>query len=233
VVSKIRDMDPSQRPRERLLEHGPSALSDAELLAVLLRTGRPGAGAVEQAHELLSDVGGVAGLARLSPEELVLRPGVGPAKSAAVTAAVELGRRMLRAELRQGQCLDRPELAGEFLVAQLGGCRTESFGTICLDSQHRVLSIDELSRGTRREAPVDTGELFRRALIRGASELLVFHNHPSGCMAPSRDDLELTKQLVAGGAVVGVEVVDHILVGGNQWISLRVAHPDLFQPTER
>lgn len=228
MVAKIRDMEPSQRPRERLMEYGPSALSDAELLAVLLRTGRKGSGALEQSHELLREVGGVAGLARLSSNELAMRPGVGPAKSAAVLAALELGRRLLRSELYRGECLDRPELVGEFLVAQYGSARTEVFGAISLDAHHHVLAIDELSRGTRCQAPVDCAELFRRTLIRGADELLVFHNHPSGSVNPSRDDFELTRRLVDGGLCVGVAVVDHLLVGGRRWVSLRATRPDLF-----
>ncbi|MCP4896470.1 MAG: DNA repair protein RadC [bacterium] len=229
MSSRIQDMDPAQRPRERLMDRGPSVLSDAELLAVLLRTGSMGSGVVEQAHRLLSAVGGVAGLARLSPQELVMHPGIGSAKSSSICAALELGRRLLRAELHHGGCLDRPEVAGDYLVAQFSGCRIEVFGAICLDAQHRVQAVEELSSGTRTQAPVDIGELFRRSLVRSTSELLVFHNHPSGVITPSKDDLELTARLVKGGAIVGVSVVDHILVAGNRWVSLRVTNPDLFE----
>jgi DNA repair protein RadC len=228
----IRDLEPSQRPRERLLELGPQALADAELLAVLLRTGRPGRGAIGEAQELLRDSGGVAGLARLGARDLVRRPGLGPAKAATLVAALELSRRLAYAELSCGERLDRPEAAGRFLVRHLGGRRTEVFGFLTLDGRHNVVHVHELSRGTRRFAPVDTGELFRLVLLDGAAALLLFHNHPSGVLDPSRDDLELTRRLVGGGRLVGADVVDHLIIGGTRWVSLRTVHPELFATSE-
>ena len=224
----IRHMEPSQRPRERLLEHGARVLTDAELVAVLLRTGHRGVGAVGLAQELLVESGGLAGLARLEPAALARRRGMGPAKAAGLTAAVELARRLAEAELRTARRLDRPEAAGSFLVAHLRDRTREVFGFLTLDGRHRLIRLHELSSGTRRTAPVDAAELFRLALLDGASGLLLFHNHPSGTLDPSSDDLELTRRLVAGGSAVGVEVLDHLIVGGGRWLSLRTAHPPVF-----
>lgn len=224
----IREMEASQRPRERLLEYGPAVLSDAELLAVLLRTGRRGSGAVEEGHGLLVSAGGLAGLARWAPQELMRRPGLGPAKAATLLAALELGHRVARSELAAAERLDQPQSAGEFLRRRLGGERQEVFGLLCLDSRHRLVRIHELTRGTRRQAPVDAAEVFRRALLDDAAGAIVFHNHPSGELEPSRDDLRLTERLARAGDILGVTLLDHILVAGPRWLSLRSARPGLF-----
>jgi DNA repair protein RadC len=224
----IREMEPSQRPRERLLEFGARALSDAELLAVLIRTGRPGHNAVVEAHGLLADVGGLAGVARLDRHELAARPGIGPAKIATVMAAVELGQRFARAAVQAAKRLDQPHIAGEFLVSRMQPETREIFGFISLDGRHRFLANHELSLGTRTQAPVDGAELFRLALLDRASGVLLYHNHPSGDLAPSRDDIDLTRRLVLGGTLVGVSVHDHFIVAAGRWLSLRSARAEIF-----
>jgi len=228
VGNRIREMEPSQRPRERLLEHGPQVLSDAELLAILLRTGGPDADVVSTAHALLTERGGLAGLAGIEVRELLARPGLGPAKASTIAAALELGRRLARSDLKRADRLDQPAAAGEFLARRLRGEGREVFGFFSLDARHRFLHEHLLSLGTRDQAPVDPAELFRRALLDHAAEVLAFHNHPSGDLDPSRDDLELTRRLVAAGRTVGVPVVDHLVVAGCRWLSLRVSHPELF-----
>ncbi len=230
MADRVCDLRPEERPRERLLEAGPEVLSDAELLAVLLRTGRRGSSAVTVARAVLHRARGVAGLARMDPAELVAVPGVGPAKAATVLAALELGRRAARRELERGQALTRPEAAGRYLVRRLAGLRQEVFGFLALDGRHRVLEEREVTVGTRTQAPVDPAELFRRALLAGAAALLVFHNHPSGVVEPSADDLELTRRLVAAGRALGVPVVDHLVVAPPRWLSLRAERPELFGP---
>ncbi len=226
----IRDMEPSQRPRERLLDYGAAALSDAELLAVLIRTGTRGCGAVVDAHRLLADSGGLAGFARLDPQELQDRPGLGPAKTASLLAAIELGKRFAKAELQTAERLDQPQIAGDFLIRRLHTESREVFGFIALDSRHRYVALHELTLGTRNQAPVDAAELFRLAVLDRASGLLLFHNHPSGDLEPSSDDLDLTRRLVRGGQVVGVSVLDHLIVAGGRWLSLRSSRADLFGP---
>ncbi len=224
----IRDLEPSQRPRERLLEYGASSLSDAELIAVLLRTGRRGCGAVAEAHRLLADHGGIAGVARLDLGELATLPGLGPAKIATLLSALELGQRLAKAEMRTAERLDQPQAAGEFLVRRLARESREVFGFMTIDGRHRFIADHELSLGTRTQAPVDAAELFRLAVLDRATGVLIYHNHPSGDLEPSRDDLDLTRRLVQGGRVVGVTVHDHLVVAGSRWLSLRSTRADLF-----
>jgi DNA repair protein RadC len=230
MANRISDMEPSQRPRERLMEFGPAVLSDAELVAVLLRTGRPGQGAMDTAQELLADAGGLAEVARMDLRELTRRQGFGPAKAATLVAALELGHRLARAELRRGERLDQPEAAARYLMQKLKGERQEVFGFLSLDARHRIVRFHELTHGTRSQAPVDASELFRRALLDDAVGLLLYHNHPSGDLDPSMDDLALTKRLVRAGEVVGLRVLDHVIVAGARWLSLRQARPNLFAP---
>lgn len=221
-------MEPRQRPRERMRQCGPQALSEAELLAVVLRTGRRGCGAVTEAHALLQSAGGLQGLARSTVRELEGRPGLGPAKATAIHAALELGRRLAREELQVAPSLDRPEAAGAYLVAALRGLRHEVFGFLGLDVRHRFIGEHVLSQGTRRQAPVEPAELFRRALMDDAAGVILFHNHPSGHPEPSLEDLELSRRLADGGRAIGIEVLDHLIVAGGAWTSLRSRRPDLF-----
>ena len=225
---RISDMDPGQRPRERMRERGAGSLSEAELLAILLRTGRPGRSAVDEAQNLLTEAGGLTGIARMSVRELEKRPGIGAAKASALLAALELGRRVAREDLKRGRILDRPEAAGEFLVALLKGRRREVFGFLSLDAKHGLLQVRELWVGTRNHAPVDPAEVFRSALLDDAASVIVFHNHPSGELRPSTDDLDLTERLVGAGRLLGVEVSDHLIVAGPDWVSLRTHCPQLF-----
>lgn len=228
MVRTMREMEASQRPRERLLGSGPAVLSDAELIAVLLRSGRRDHGALDEAHRLLHDAGGLIHVARMDVRELTRRPGVGPAKAATLVAAIELGVRVLRDRLRDGRRLDSPDLAGDYLVTRLAPERREIFGFLSLDGRHRVIRVHEVSLGTRTQAPVDPAEVFRRALLDDAAGMVVFHNHPSGELEPSRDDLGLTRRLVDGGSVLGVPVHDHLIVAGGRWLSMRSVRPRLF-----
>jgi len=229
-MSRIRELQPSDRPRERLLAGGADGLSDAELVAILLRTGGPGTGVVDAANGLLVDNGGVAGLARLGVRELLRRPGIGPAKAATVAAALELGRRLARVNLERAEQLDRPDAVGEFLVARLRRERHEIFGLVTLDARHRLVGVHDLTRGTRNQSPVDPADVLRTALIDDAAGVIVYHNHPSGDLEPSRDDMALTRRLVNAGDIVGVPVLDHMVIAGAQWLSLRRTRPDLFAP---
>jgi len=226
----IHDLPAEERPRERLLRLGAAALSGTELLAILLRTGGGGRDVLEASAALLAGCGGLAGLAGLGVEELLALPGIGPAKAAALAASLELGRRTAEASVGTAPVLDRPEAVAACLVSRLRGRPTEAFGYLALDGRHRLLRIRELSSGTRRHAPVDAAELFRRALLDGASGLLLFHNHPSGVLEPSADDRLLTRRLVEAGSAIGLPVLDHLIVAGPAWISLRAEQPDLFVP---
>lgn len=232
MVQFIRDLAPSSRPRERLLEFGPVVLSDAELLAVLMRTGRRGRGAVVEANALLVSAGGLPELARWSAAELLGVSGIGPAKAATILASLELGHRIARTRLRESEILGDPEVVGEYLVRRLQVERREVFGFLTVDGRHRLIRSHDHSLGTRTQAPVDPAGLFRSALSDGAAGVILYHNHPSGQLEPSRDDLDLTRRLVRAGDVVGVAVYDHVIVGCGQWLSLRRSRPGLFGKLE-
>lgn len=232
MVQFIRELVPSSRPRERLLEFGPVVLSDAELLAVLMRTGRRGRGAVVEANALLVSAGGLPELARWSAAELLGVSGIGPAKAATILASLELGHRIARTRLRESEILGDPEVVGEYLVRRLQVERREVFGFLTVDGRHRLIRSHDHSLGTRTQAPVDPADLFRKALSDGAAGVLLYHNHPSGQLEPSRDDLDLTRRLVRAGDVVGVAVYDHVIVGCGQWLSLRRSRPGLFGKLE-
>lgn len=232
MVQFIRELAPSSRPRERLLEFGPVVLSDAELLAVLMRTGRRGRGAVVEANALLVSAGGLPELARWSAAELLGVSGIGPAKAATILASLELGHRIARTRLRESEILGDPEVVGEYLVRRLQVERREVFGFLTVDGRHRLIRSHDHSLGTRTQAPVDPAGLFRSALSDGAAGVILYHNHPSGQLEPSRDDLDLTRRLVRAGDVVGVAVYDHVIVGCGQWLSLRRSRPGLFGKLE-
>jgi DNA repair protein RadC len=170
----------------------------------------------------------LAGLARLSPQELMRRPGVGPAKAAALAAALEVGRRLARAEIEGRDPVADPDHAGRYLVRRLSGRREEVLGILSVDSRHGVLRVHELTRGTRNQAPADPAEVFRRSLLDDAAGVIVFHNHPSGALEPSSDDIELTRRLVEAGRILNVAVHDHLVIAGSQWLSLRHVRPELF-----
>ncbi len=227
-MTMIREMEPAQRPRERLLDLGAAALADAELVAILLRTGRRGRSANEEAHGLLAAVRGIAGLARMEAGELAQRTGIGPAKACTLVAAFELARRLAAAEVRTEQRLDEPRAAGAFVARRVGHKNREVFGFVSLDARHRFVSEHLLTRGTRNQAPVDIADLLRLALRDRAAAVVVFHNHPSGDLQPSADDLELTHRLVEAGSLVGIPVLDHLIVAGSRWLSLRVVRPGVF-----
>jgi DNA repair protein RadC len=224
----IRELEPESRPRERLLEYGPAILSDAELLAVLMRTGRRGRGAVVEASSLLRTAGGLPELARWGAGELLAVDGIGPAKAATILASLELGHRIARRRLREAEVLGDPAVVGEYLLRRLQTERREVFGFVSIDGRHRVIRLHEHSAGTRTQTPVDPAALFRTALYDDAVGVLLYHNHPSGQLEPSRDDLELTRRLVKAGSVLGVAVHDHVIVGCGQWLSLRRSRPGVF-----
>jgi DNA repair protein RadC len=218
---KVSELSPSDRPREKLLERGAVALSEAELLAVLLRTGRRGEPVLDLARAWLTETGGLAALARLDVRALLLRPGVGPAKGAMLAAALELGRRLAREALADRPVLDRPELVADVLVRGHARERVELFGVLTLDTRHRLLREHTLHRGARAHSEVEPGEVFHEAILDNAHAVVIWHTHPSGDPSPSADDVELTRRLVEAGRLLNVAVLDHIVVARSGWVSLR------------
>lgn len=208
------------RPREKLLAQGPAALADAELLALLLRTGRAGQGVLQLAQSLLDEFGGLAGLLAAEPQKLQRVKGIGPAKRAELAAVLEIARRTLRAQLAQAPVFDSPQTVRHFLQLQLAGLEHEVFAVLFLDAQHRLLAFEEMFRGTLTQASIYPREVVKRAMTLNAAAAVLAHNHPSGVAEPSRADEALTQALKAALALVDVRVLDHLVVARSGVVSL-------------
>jgi DNA repair protein RadC len=214
----ISDWPEAERPRERLLAKGAAVLSDAELVAVLLRTGLPGKSAVDVAREMVRDFGGLGGL--LAAGAALKRvKGLGAAKSAQFIAALELARRSIDERLRNGAALTSPSAVRDYLRLALASRQHEVFVCIWLDAQHKVTAIEEPFRGTLTQTSVYPREIVKAALARNAAAVIFAHNHPSGVAQPSQADELLTRNLKEALALVEVKVLDHFIVAGNQAVS--------------
>jgi DNA repair protein RadC len=217
----IREMPSRDRPRERLLREGGPALSDSELLAVMLRTGCTGLSALDLAQGLLIDSGGLAGLVTLEARAL-RRRGLGAAKQASLLAAVELARRLARAELPERLGLGHPEAVARYLLLRYADRDQEVMGALFLDIRNRLLGEGELFRGTLGRAAVEPRAILKQALLRSAAGVVVFHTHPSGDPSPSAEDLAFTRRLSDAGELVGIRLLDHLILGSaSRWVSLR------------
>ncbi|GAB3042640.1 DNA repair protein RadC [Stenotrophomonas tumulicola] len=214
VGMAIHDWPAQERPRERLLAHGPRALSDAELLALFLGSGTRGRDAVQTARDLLGTHGPLRRLLDLPAAQLARLPGLGPARSCALMAGMELAQRHLAARLQQGECVGQSvAVAARYLQHRLRGRPNEVFVALFLDNQHRLLACEELFHGTVNAASIHPREVVRRALALNAVAVIVSHNHPSGNAEPSRSDREATNALQRALALVDVRLLDHLVVG--------------------
>jgi len=211
---RISDWPVSERPRERLLAEGAEALSDAEVLAVLLRTGVRGKSAVDLARDMLKQCGGVAGL--LDAQAI---KGLGTAKRAQLIAAIEIARRALKEPLQSASALTSPGAVRDYLRLCLRGLPQEVFLCLWLDAQHRVVKVEESFRGTLTQTSVYPREIVKQALATNAAAVIFAHNHPSGVAQPSQADELLTRNLKEALALVDVKVLDHFIVAGSQAIS--------------
>lgn len=215
----IKDLPADARPREKLLARGPQALSDVELLAIVLRTGMAGKNVFQLSAELLAP-NGVAGLLQASAQSLKLTKGLGPAKQAELLAVFELARRALGQQLQQREVFHTPGAIKHYLQLQLGHKNHEVFAVLFLDNQNRLLATEELFRGTLSQTSVYPREVVMRALHHQSAAVVFSHNHPSGSVQPSRADEHLTQTLKAALALVDVRVLDHIIVGQGQALSM-------------
>lgn len=209
----IRDWPEGERPREKLLARGAGSLSDAELLAIFLRTGVPGRSAVALARELLQRFGGLRGLLDADRHAFCEGHGLGPAKYVQLRAVLEMSRRHLREQLAQRPALSDPAATAAYLNAELRDLDHEAFAAIFLDSQHRVIAFEVLSRGTIDAASVYPREVVKRALAHRAAAVIFAHNHPSGIAEPSIADRRLTERLREALALLDIRVLDHMVVG--------------------
>ncbi len=215
----IKDLPLDARPREKLLARGPQALSDVELLAILLRTGMAGKNVFQLSEELL-EPDGIAGLLNATVPSLQGVKGLGPAKQAELLAVFELARRALSQRLKEREAFHTPGAVTQYLQLQLAHKNHEVFAVLFLDNQNRMLAMEELFRGTLSQTSVYPREVVMRALHHQAAAVVLSHNHPSGSVQPSRADEHLTQTLKASLALVDVRVLDHIIVGQGQALSM-------------
>ena len=217
----LKDLPEDSRPREKLLARGPAALSDAELLALLLRTGIAGKNVLQMSQELLDTFGGVAGLLHTTAADLQRIKGLGgAAKRSQLVAVLELARRALAENLRQKTVFETPQAVRDYLQLQLGSRPHEVFAILFLDSQNRLIALEELFRGTLTQTSVYPREVVIRTLALNAASVVLAHNHPSGSAQPSRADKALTQNLKSALALVDVRVLDHFVVTSTQAVSM-------------
>ncbi len=216
----IRDWPATERPREKLLERGAGALSDAELIAIFIGSGLKGRDAVQTSRQLLNDHGPLRTLLDREPGDLARLPGLGPARACKLAAALELGQRHLAAELERGTALTDPMAAGRYFAQRLRSRPHEVFAALFLDTRHRALAFEELFSGTIDGAEVHPREVVRRALAHNAAAVIVGHNHPSGNREPSAADHAVTRQLKQALALVDVRLLDHFVIGDGLPVSL-------------
>jgi DNA repair protein RadC len=222
---RIKDLPDELRPRERLLRHGPDALSTAELVAVLLRTGSRYRSALEVAEDLIGRQGGLPRLAASGVRELCGVDGVGPVKALNLLAAFELGRRLGTLPARRRPVVAGPGDAARLVMDRLRFAEAERFLVLLLNTRHEVFAVLEVTRGGLASSPVHPREVFKPAVREGAAAVILVHNHPSGDPAPSRADMAMTVRLCRAAALVGIPVLDHIVIGDGRWISLRERMP--------
>lgn len=215
----IAHLPPDCRPREKLLRHGPQALGDAELLALLLRTGLRGRSVLQLADDLLTQAGGLTALLQTPAAELGRLRGLGPARRAELAAVLELARRCLSAQLREAPVFQNPAAVKDYLRLQLGHQPHEVFAALFLDAQHRLIRLVELFRGTLTQTSVYPREVVKQALALNAAAVVLSHNHPSGVCEPSRADEHLTRTLQSALQLVDVRVLDHVVVSASGALS--------------
>jgi DNA repair protein RadC len=217
----IKELQPDERPRERLKQYGASTLSNGELLAIALNTGIKGESVTAMAQRLLTDHGGLSGLMRLDFVELARERGVGESKAAKVKAALELGRRLAAISGDDRPTITTPEDVVQLIGVDMAALEQEQLRVILLDTKHRILAVRTVYQGSANEATVRIGELFRDAVRHNAVAIVLVHNHPSGDPTPSSADVALTVDVVDAGRLLDITVIDHIVIGQGRHVSLK------------
>jgi DNA repair protein RadC len=217
----MKDLLPDDRPREKLWSHGTAALGDNELVALVIGQGSRRGDALTVANALLAAHGGLHGLARCTADDLRRTAGIGVARAAQIVAALELGRRTLARSPAARRAIRAPGDAADYLMPRFGGRNVEQFGVVLLDTKHRVIRAAVLATGTLNSTIVQPREVYRTAAIGGAAAIVAFHNHPSGDPAPSPEDVDLTRRLAAAGVLIGIDLVDHVILGDGKYWSFR------------
>ncbi|MCU6711090.1 DNA repair protein RadC [Paenibacillus sp. J5C_2022] len=219
--SNLRDVPHEERPRERMMRYGAEALSHAELLAILLRTGTQRQSAVHLAGAVLKQCGSLRNLMDMSMEELTAIRGIGPAKAVQLRAGIELGRRMIRSKLPDVLSVRSPKDAADYLMEDLRYLKKEHFVCLFLNTKNHIIARETLSMGTLNASLVHPREVFRAAIKCSSASIICAHNHPSGDPTPSPEDIHLTKRLAEAGQLVGIDILDHIVIGDGSFVSLK------------
>ncbi|MGI6647721.1 MAG: RadC family protein [Bacillota bacterium] len=217
----IKDLPADSRPRERITLQGAASLSNTELLAILLRTGTPEYTALELAGQILAHPGGLRYLAEATPEELRRHKGIGLAKVAQIKAALELGKRLVSLSPEVRPVIKCPEDVAHLVMEEMRFLDREHFRALCLNTKNQVLGVETISIGSLSSSLVHPRELFKTAIGKSAANLILVHNHPSGDPTPSREDIEVTRRLVEVGKLIGIEVLDHVVIGDTRFVSLK------------
>jgi DNA repair protein RadC len=218
---RITDLQKSERPRERLAKQGAESLSDAELLAILIRTGIQGENAVQIGSRLLNTFDGLHGLRRAGYEEVRQQKGIGPAKAAQIKAAMELASRLNSLDTGEKYTIHSPKDAADYVIPNMYNLEKEELWVVILDTRNRVIKLEKLYRGSVNSSQVRVAELFSDAIKLNAAAIIVVHNHPSGDPTPSTEDISLTRSIVDAGSILDIEVLDHLIIGGKDHVSLK------------
>ncbi len=218
----IKDLPVNERPREKLLKYGVSSLSNAELIAVIIRTGYKNDNAIDLANRILSlDSSGISYLSQVTVEELTKINGVGQCKAAQIIAAIELGKRISSRSGDTKLKVNSPIVIVELLMEEMRYLKKEHFRVVLLDTKNQIISIEEISIGNLNSSIVHPREVFNIAIKRSANSIILVHNHPSGDPTPSKEDIDITYRLIEAGDIIGIKVLDHIVIGDNKYVSFK------------
>lgn len=222
IPYRITDLASSERPRERLAKYGANVLTNAELLAILLRSGLPGENAVQVGQRLLQTFGGkIAGIHRAPYDEVCNQRGIGPAKAAQIKAALELGNRLAKETQGERPTIHSPNDAAKLVQFEMSALEQEELWVLLLDTRNTVLETAPVYKGSLNSSQIRVGELFKKAIRRDAAAIVVIHNHPSGDPTPSPDDVAVTRAIAQAGKLLDIEVLDHLVIGGERFVSLK------------
>jgi len=225
---RIKDIEESQRPRERLEKQGASVLNDAELLAILLRVGMPGTSAVQMGQRLLYLFEGLEGLQRATFSELCQVEGVGPAKAAQIKAAIEVGARIAKKQPEERGLITSPQDVADHVQYKMANLEQEELWVLLLDSRNHHVRTEQLYRGSLNSSSVRLAEVFKSGIRHNAAALIIVHNHPSGDPSPSAEDVHLTRMLIESGKMLEMPVLDHVIVGARGIASIKSLHGELW-----
>jgi DNA repair protein RadC len=218
---RLKDLPEELLPRERLYQQGPEALANREILAILLRTGIKGENVLTLAERVLIELGGLSGLGKLTVHELAHLHGLGKVKAAEVKAALELGRRSVSVDPMSKPVVNSPQDLAHIVMEEMRYLDREHFRVVSLSTKNHVLGISPVSIGSLNSSLVHPRECFKEAIRRNSNAIILLHNHPSGDPTPSQEDIEVTRRLADGGKILGIEVLDHVIIGDNRFISLK------------